>query len=190
MAVILEESAIINVRQAHGLIIAPLTPKSPLVSESNFTAIYTDLCSRPRRLRIGKFLTLHKSVLTAMGDINPRESGEVNTSILVRLAQHPVENRIFPADDFYGSKAPPPKRFACFYVIKSRPFLHRTYLSGANLYRADLSEAYLGSAYLSGANLGAYLRKISWNEGTQWENMQWLESAKNTPPALRKQLGL
>ena len=27
-------------------------------------------------------------------------------------------------------------------------------------------------------------------EGKQWEKVQWLESAKNTPPALRKQLGL
>jgi len=114
MAVILEESAIINVRQAHGLVIAPLTPKSPLVSESNFTAIYADLCLRPRRLRIGKFLTLHKSVLTAMGDLNPRESGEVNTSILLRLAQHPVENSIFPADNFYGSKARPPSGLLVF----------------------------------------------------------------------------
>jgi hypothetical protein len=114
MAVILEESAIINVRQAHGLIIAPLTPKSPLVSESNFSAIYTDLFSRPRRLRIGKFLRLHKSVFTAMSDFNPRESGEVNTSILVRLAQHPVENSIFPADDFYGCKATPPSGLLVF----------------------------------------------------------------------------
>ncbi|UNU27069.1 pentapeptide repeat-containing protein [Microcoleus vaginatus] len=47
-------------------------------------------------------------------------------------------------------------------MINSRPFLYGTDFSGANL---------------SGANL----RNISWNEATGWENVQWLESAKNTP---------
>ena len=85
MAVILEEIAIVKVLQAHYLIVAPLTGKSPFCEESHFTAIYANLRSRPRRLRHGKFLALHKSVLTEEADLNSCEGGQVNRGILVRL---------------------------------------------------------------------------------------------------------
>lgn len=79
----MEESAIVKVKQAHCLIVAPLTRQSAFGSESHFTTIYAHLCDRPFRFRDGKFLSLHLSMLTAMTDFNARESSEVNKSILV-----------------------------------------------------------------------------------------------------------
>jgi uncharacterized protein YjbI with pentapeptide repeats len=69
-------------------------------------------------------------------------------------------------------------------------------LSSAELSSANLSSAYLSSAYLSSANLSsanlssANLARISWDEYTQWEDVQGLESAINVPEALKKRLGL
>ncbi|MBD1940030.1 pentapeptide repeat-containing protein [Microcoleus sp. FACHB-68] len=80
-------------------------------------------------------------------------------------------------------------------------------LSGANFSRANLNRAQLiraklyhnanlSGANLSGANLrsaqliAANLENISWNEDTKWDDVQWLETAKNTPAALKQQLGL
>jgi len=64
-------------------------------------------------------------------------------------------------------------------------------LRGADLSGAYLSEAYLWVADLSGANLrGADLKNIRWDEETNWSDVIGLETAKNVPEALRKQLGL
>lgn len=83
----------------------------------------------------------------------------------------------------------------------SRADLSRANLSDANLSRAylshlDLSDANLGganlsSAFLNGANLShANLENISWDEYTNWENVQGLYIALNMPEALKQQLGL
>ncbi|MBW4679462.1 MAG: pentapeptide repeat-containing protein [Microcoleus vaginatus WJT46-NPBG5] len=75
-------------------------------------------------------------------------------------------------------------------------------LSGANLSRAKLIraklhyEANLSGANLSGANLRSAilictnLENITWNENTKWDDVHGLESAENTPAALKQQLGL
>ncbi|WNZ49212.1 pentapeptide repeat-containing protein [Leptolyngbya boryana CZ1] len=60
---------------------------------------------------------------------------------------------------------------------------------------ADLTEADLRGANLSGANFedafgGLDLQNIIWNESTDWENVQGLETAQNVPIALKQQLGL
>ncbi|MBD2042114.1 pentapeptide repeat-containing protein [Microcoleus sp. FACHB-672] len=59
-------------------------------------------------------------------------------------------------------------------------------LSGANLRSADLRSTDLRTANLRSANL----ENITWNEGTKWDDVQGLQSAKNTPAALKQQLGL
>ncbi|MBE9006073.1 pentapeptide repeat-containing protein [Fortiea sp. LEGE XX443] len=64
-------------------------------------------------------------------------------------------------------------------------------LSGANLSRADLSRANLSGANLSGANLSDEIwRDVRWDENTNWENVQGLDTARNVPEALKQQLGL
>lgn len=79
-------------------------------------------------------------------------------------------------------------------------------LGSANLSGADLSGADLGSANLictnlsggdlSGARLirasliGANLEDISWDEYTEWEDVEGVEKAVNVPEALKQQLGL
>ncbi len=74
--------------------------------------------------------------------------------------------------------------------------LHSTNLRYAIFYDADLSGADLSSADLSGAvflssNLAnADLDDIIWDKQTHWEEVQGLETARNTPIALKKQLGL
>lgn len=79
-------------------------------------------------------------------------------------------------------------------------------LSRANLSGVNLSDAYLWGAYLDGVDLrganlrganlrGAYLSDefwegITWDENTNWKNVQGLDIAKNVPEALKQQLGL
>lgn len=64
-------------------------------------------------------------------------------------------------------------------------------LSEADLSYADLSDANLNYANLNYANLrNADLEDITWNEYTNWEGVQGLETAKNVPEALREQLQL
>ena len=69
-------------------------------------------------------------------------------------------------------------------------------LIGACLIGADLSHAHLSGADLSGADLsGADLGNksfgdIRWDENTKWEGVSGLETARNVPEALKKQLGL
>lgn len=59
-------------------------------------------------------------------------------------------------------------------------------LFGANLSEADLSEANLGEADLSGTNLDA----VSWDENTQWPDVERLKLARNIPEELKQQLGI
>ncbi|MEM7769241.1 MAG: pentapeptide repeat-containing protein [Cyanobacteria bacterium P01_A01_bin.37] len=69
--------------------------------------------------------------------------------------------------------------------------LKRANLSRTNLSRAYLSEANLREANLRGANLRATdLQDIQWNQDTNWEGVQGLDTAKNVPEALKQQLGL
>ncbi|WP_373526694.1 NACHT domain-containing NTPase [Nostoc sp.] len=68
----------------------------------------------------------------------------------------------------------------------SRADLSRANLRGANLRGADLSRANLSRAYLSDEVLG----DIRWDENTNWENVQGLDTARNVPEALKQQLGL
>lgn len=74
-------------------------------------------------------------------------------------------------------------------------------LRGANLSRANLSDANLKGANLRGADLwGANLSHanlsqkdsgdILWDENTNWENVEGLNTAINVPKALKKQLWL
>ncbi|MEQ9371238.1 MAG: pentapeptide repeat-containing protein [Coleofasciculus chthonoplastes F3-SA18-01] len=68
--------------------------------------------------------------------------------------------------------------------------------SNAKLIRANLSNANFSNAKLIGANLSdanfrfAKLDNITWNENTQWENVQGLETAYNMPEALKQLLSL
>ena len=62
-------------------------------------------------------------------------------------------------------------------------------LSGANLSRANLNRVTLSGTNLSGANFsGASLKDISWNEATNWDDVQGLETAVDVPEALKRQL--
>jgi hypothetical protein len=64
-------------------------------------------------------------------------------------------------------------------------------LSGANLSGAALGCTYPLSTDFSGANLsGAFLSNMAWNESTNWDGVQGLETAQNVPEALKQQLGL
>ncbi|MEH2355275.1 pentapeptide repeat-containing protein [Nostoc sp.] len=74
-------------------------------------------------------------------------------------------------------------------------------LSGADLSRANLSDANLKGANLCGANLwGANLSRANlsqkswgdmrWDENTNWERVERLDTAGNVPEALKKQLWL
>jgi len=67
----------------------------------------------------------------------------------------------------------------------------RANLEGANLESTDLNYAILEGANLQNANLSfADLDKIIWDEDTNWEGVQGLETAVNVPEALKRQLGL
>jgi hypothetical protein len=69
--------------------------------------------------------------------------------------------------------------------------LYRADLGGANLSGADLGGAILRGANLRGANLSdQILGDIWWDEETEWENVQGLQTARNVPEALKQQLGL
>ena len=64
-------------------------------------------------------------------------------------------------------------------------------LSSANLISANLISANLSSTNLSGANLAhVFLGNIRWDQNTNWEGVRGLETAKNLPEALKRQLGL
>jgi uncharacterized protein YjbI with pentapeptide repeats len=74
-------------------------------------------------------------------------------------------------------------------------------LSYANLEDADLSRVDLSGTNLKGANLsGAYMTGVTfgdevfgyvrWDSNTNWKDVEGLETAKNLPVALRKQLKL
>lgn len=76
-------------------------------------------------------------------------------------------------------------------------------LSKANLDGADLGNVFYNSDYsgfpgadLRGANLhqanlsGANLRDILWDELTNWEGVKGLETVRNVPEALKRQLGI
>ncbi|MBD2079581.1 pentapeptide repeat-containing protein [Leptolyngbya sp. FACHB-17] len=78
-----------------------------------------------------------------------------------------------------------------FSANLSRANLSSANLSSANLDSADLFSANLSRANLSSANLSrANLSGITWNEGTNWEGVQGLDTARNVPIALKQQLGL
>ena len=69
--------------------------------------------------------------------------------------------------------------------------LSRAKLSGADLSGADLSGADLSGADLSGADLSdEFFGSIQWDEQTNWENVQGLNTATNVPEALKQHLGL
>jgi hypothetical protein len=69
--------------------------------------------------------------------------------------------------------------------------LLRANLEGANLESTVLRYAILEGANLRKANLSfADLGKIIWDEQTNWEGVQGLETAVNVPEALKRQLGL
>ncbi|MHC5770569.1 MAG: NACHT domain-containing protein [Nostoc sp.] len=67
-------------------------------------------------------------------------------------------------------------------------------LNGANLDSAALLSANLRGANLRGANLrganlkGAYLLDITWDEHTNWDNVEGLDKAQNVPESLLSQL--
>ena len=64
-------------------------------------------------------------------------------------------------------------------------------LSDANLSDANLKEANLNDTNLSDANFSkANLDGITWDEYTQWQNVQGLETAINIPEALKQLLSL
>lgn len=71
-----------------------------------------------------------------------------------------------------------------------------TNLSGARLDRANLAAANLSRANLFGARLfgarlaKARLNKISWDEQTDWQQVEGINTAQNVPEALKQQLGL
>ncbi|MEH2182015.1 pentapeptide repeat-containing protein [Nostoc sp.] len=85
------------------------------------------------------------------------------------------------------------------YVNLSSADLSGANLKGANLSRANLKGANLKGANLSGADLwGANLSRanlsqkswgdMDWDENTNWENVEGLDTAVNVPEALKKQL--
>jgi len=69
--------------------------------------------------------------------------------------------------------------------------LSRADLSNANLCQADLSNANLCQADLSGADLrNADLEAIRWDQETNWQGVEGLDTAQNIPEALTQQLFL
>jgi hypothetical protein len=72
-----------------------------------------------------------------------------------------------------------------------RADLSSAILSGADISFANLEGANLVGARLERANLtGANLQDISWDEDTQWNEVQGLKNAMNVPSDLKEQLGL
>ncbi|MBD2457430.1 pentapeptide repeat-containing protein [Nostoc sp. FACHB-87] len=73
----------------------------------------------------------------------------------------------------------------------SGAYLSGAYLGGADLGGADLSGADLSGADLGGADLSNEIfGDMRWDENTNWENVQGLDTARNVPEALKQQLGL
>ena len=69
--------------------------------------------------------------------------------------------------------------------------LYGANLSGANLDRANLDRANLDRADLSGADLsGADLEDIKWSDKTDWDSVRGLETGRNVPEKLKRQLGI
>ncbi|MBW4691722.1 MAG: pentapeptide repeat-containing protein [Lyngbya sp. HA4199-MV5] len=69
--------------------------------------------------------------------------------------------------------------------------LENAILVNANLFRANLFRADFKGANFRGADLSdTDLRDISWDEKTNWEGVQGLETAVNVPEALKRQLGM
>jgi hypothetical protein len=71
-------------------------------------------------------------------------------------------------------------------AILFNALLYDADLSGANLACATFLEADLNDADLSGANL----YHVFWDENTEWEDVRGVETARNVPEALKKQLEL
>ena len=73
----------------------------------------------------------------------------------------------------------------------ARANLARAFLARANLARADLAYAGLWGADLTNADLTeANLEDITWDEHTIWDGVEGLETARNVPEQLKRQLGL
>ncbi|XGV99557.1 MAG: NACHT domain-containing NTPase [Leptolyngbya sp. BL-A-14] len=73
----------------------------------------------------------------------------------------------------------------------TRANLFRANLSSAKCFLTNLSSANLSSTNLRGADLRcADLQDIFWDEDTNWEGVQGLETAVNVPEALKRQLGM
>ncbi|MEO1148534.1 MAG: pentapeptide repeat-containing protein [Cyanobacteria bacterium J06638_22] len=71
--------------------------------------------------------------------------------------------------------------------------LDSAYLNSANFDRANLNSANLANANLASANFySANLSSIKWNSDTDWENenIEGMETARNIPIELKRQLGL
>ena len=67
--------------------------------------------------------------------------------------------------------------------------LYKANLENANLYKANLYKANLKNANLENANLkNAHLQGIKWNEETKWGGVIGLETARNVPEELKRQL--
>lgn len=68
-----------------------------------------------------------------------------------------------------------------------RADLRHANLTGTNLRSADLSGADLSSVNFQGANLSdADLQNITWDENTNWQEVQGLDMAVNVPDSLQK----
>lgn len=68
-----------------------------------------------------------------------------------------------------------------------RADLRHANLTGTNLRSADLSGADLSSVNLKGANLSdADLQNITWDDNTNWQEVQGLDMAVNVPDSLHK----
>ncbi len=68
-----------------------------------------------------------------------------------------------------------------------RADLRHANLTDTNLRGADLNGADLSSANLKGANLGdANLQGITWDDNTNWQEVQGLNTALNVPDSLQK----
>ena len=69
--------------------------------------------------------------------------------------------------------------------------LRGAYLSGESYRNSGFNKANFRGSDFNGANLnGANLENIFWDEHTQWEGVQGLETAVNVPETLKRQLGL
>ncbi|MBD2596774.1 pentapeptide repeat-containing protein [Nostoc spongiaeforme FACHB-130] len=65
-----------------------------------------------------------------------------------------------------------------------------SFLDAANLTSADLKGAKLKGVDFYSETVGANFENISWDNYTNWENVQGLDTAVNVPEALKQQLGM